>query len=261
MSDKIKAMWNNCSDEYHAGARDNGVYDRIAANPSWAFPPEVFAMMTGAFPSFEGLRILVPSSGDNAAAFAFHLLGAKVTSADLSERQIHNAKRVGSGRGWDIKFICTDSMTLDGIADGEYDLVYTSNGVHVWIDDLSAMYGNFRRVLKPHGRYIMFETHPIIRPFDDSAAEVKIVKLYEDTQPRPGEVTYAWRIRDIINSLISAGFSLNCMEEFRPLPNSCDLWWYKSIAEAEADSNAKFDWVKNPWAALPQWMGMSASIL
>jgi len=62
-------------------------------------------------------------------------------------------------------------MTLEGIADSEYDLVYTSNGVHVWINDLKVMYQSFYRVLREAGYYIYFETHPFIRPFDDSGSE------------------------------------------------------------------------------------------
>jgi glutamyl-tRNA reductase len=46
------------------------------------------------FDSFDGLHVLVPSSGDNGAVFAFHMLGASVTSADISERQLENAKKL-----------------------------------------------------------------------------------------------------------------------------------------------------------------------
>jgi spore maturation protein CgeB len=55
--------------------------------------------------------------------------------------------------------------------------VYTSNGVHVWIDDLLSMYKNFYRILKNGGMNIFFETHPMKRPFDDHIYEVKINKL------------------------------------------------------------------------------------
>jgi len=102
-------------------------------------------------------------------------------------------------------------MTLDSISDEEYNLVYTSNGVHVWISDLSKMYGSFRRVLKPDGRYIMFETHPFIRPFDANGSEIKIKKPYTSTGPFVSSVTeYGWRIRD--------WFDPNDTESFDPIP-------------------------------------------
>ena len=66
---------------------------------------------------------------------------------DLSEKQIENAKRIADKNGWAIEFLCQDSRKLDKIGSDTYDLVYTSNGVHVWIDDLPGMYANFHRVL------------------------------------------------------------------------------------------------------------------
>lgn len=253
--------WNKGSDKYYGRIYSEGVLDKIIADPMWAFPVGVREMLHSAISDFRGKRVLVPSSGDNGAVFAFHLLGAKVTSADISERQLHNAKMIADGQDWDIQFIQTDSMKLENIEDREYDLVYTSNGVHVWINDLSAMYNNFYRVLKPGGRYIMFETHPFIRPFDGDAADQGqfiIKKLYESTGPFGEVPTMAWRIMDITNAMISAGLTIQRMEEFHSQLGSFDCWWYKTENEAEADKYMKFDWTQNPWAALPQWIGIVA---
>jgi len=138
--------------------------------------------------------------------------------------------------------------------------VYTSNGAHVWISDLPKMYSNFYRVLKPNGKYIMFETHPFIRPFDDSGMEVIIDKPYEETGPFiSGEVTeFAWRIQDIFNAVFNSGLSMTRMEEFHPEKNDYDDWFYDSIPSAKADNYRMHDWKYNPWAALPQWIGFSA---
>ena len=258
MNNGVMNWWNNRSDEYYGGLR--GQLDMLKANPNWAFPRPVFEMIKQVFPDLHDKRVLVPSSGDNMAVFGFNLLGAKVTSCDIAERQLHNAKKVADENGWDIEFIQQDSMELDRIGDGEYDLVYTSNGAHVWISDLPKMYSNFYRVLKPNGKYIMFETHPFIRPFDDSGMEVIIDKPYEETGPFiSGEVTeFAWRIQDIFNAVFNSGLSMTRMEEFHPEKNDYDDWFYDSIPSAKADNYRMHDWKYNPWAALPQWIGFSA---
>lgn len=257
MSNEIRDAWNRWSDEYFRVISSGGILAKIKADPMWAFPPPVREMLPREG-GLRGLRVLVPSSGDNCAAFAFHLLGARVTSADISENQLANAKRIAEARGWAMEFLCADSMTLHGVKDEAYDLVYTSNGVHVWIDDLAAMYRNFHRVLKPGGRYVMFETHPFIRPFDDSEPTVRIVKRYEDTHVGGNPPNYCWRIQDLVNAMIGQGLSIERMEEFHAEIGSMDLWWYKTPAEAAADGNKKFDWQQNPWAALPQWIGFAA---
>ena len=112
-----------------------------------------------------GKKILLPSSGDNHAAFAFAVLGAKVTSSDISNRQLENAKLLSQKYQLDIAFICDDTMTLRNIGNNEFDLVYTSNGTHVWINELDLMYKNIYRVLKPEGVSIMYDIHPFNRPF------------------------------------------------------------------------------------------------
>ena len=253
--------WNKGSDKWYERIYAAGTIERLMADPKCAFPVEVREMLTDAFPSFQNKRVLVPSSGDNGAVFAFHMLGAKVTSADIAERQLHNAKSMADAHGWDIEFLQADSMKLEHIANSEYDLVYTSNGVHVWINNLDAMYRSFHRVLKPGGRYIMFETHPFIRPFDGKAADEMrfvIYKPYESLGPFGEVPTMAWRLMDIVNAISRSGFSIGHMEEFHSQLDSIDCWWYSTAEEAEADRYRKFDWHHNPFAALPQWMGFSA---
>lgn len=202
--------------------------------------------------------MLVPSSGDNYAVFAFHLLGATVTSSDISEQQLINAGKIAAAHGWDIRFVCDDSMSLAKIEDDTYDLVYTSNGVHVWIHDLLSMYRSFHRVLKKDGRHIMYETHPAIRPFgDDTVPEISIRQPYENIDITDHVHKFAWRIQDIFNASFDAGFQITHMEEFHPSKTDHSLWFYSNHKAAEADNYRKFDWKQNPWAVLPQWIGFS----
>ncbi len=254
-----KEEWDAYSDEYFAENASEEIVGRIIEDPSWAFPAPVWDMILSSYPNLRGKNVLVPSSGDNAAVFAFHLLGAAVTSADISERQLENARRIAAVHGWDIRFVCDDSMSLAKIEDGMYDLVYTSNGVHVWIPDLLSMYRSFHRVLNKDGQHIMYEVHPVIRPFgDDEVPLITVRKPYENIHFTDNVPKFAWRIQDIFNAAFDAGFKITHMEEFHPGKNDNDLWFYKNQAHAEADNYMKFDWKQNPWAVLPQWIGFSA---
>jgi hypothetical protein len=85
---EIIDMWNKTSDsDWYNSYRTDEAIHRIRQNPSSAFHPTTFWMLKEFFGDFKGKKILVPSSGDNQAVFAFCLLGAQVTSADISERQ------------------------------------------------------------------------------------------------------------------------------------------------------------------------------
>ena len=256
-----RASWDAYADEYAARSHTEPVLERLARDPASAFHRTTLALIREAVPDFTGKRVLVPSSGDNKAAFAFALMGAEVTSADISQRQLENAKKAAERIGLhDIRFVRTDTMTLEGIGDETFDLVYTSNGVHVWIDDLDGMYRNIVRVLKPGGKYALFELHPFNRPLDDDA---RIVKPYDAIGPMEsgGEVNFHWRLMDILSAMLRAGLVLWRFEEMAAEKSYEDPFWvpfseqvkegYREYDRAEVD--ALYDWRTNPMAALPQW--------
>ena len=92
---RIKAYWNETSDsEWYRSLRNDEKISRLKEKPESAFHPAVNEMIRKYLPDLEGKHILLPSSGDNHAAFAFALMGAHVTSADISERQLENASVV-----------------------------------------------------------------------------------------------------------------------------------------------------------------------
>jgi SAM-dependent methyltransferase len=261
MNNVAKSNWNNRPDEYYQN--EMHVYEEIIKNPERAFPIEIYPLIKKYLGDFRDKKICVPSNGDNVAVFGFYLLGAEVTSCDFAENQLKHAKLFANKHNWDIEFICQDSMILNKIKDNYYDLVYTSNGVHVWIDNLPGMYKNFHRILKTGGYNIFFETHPMSRPFDNKTYEIKIKKPYEDVGPfkdTDGEITYGWRTQDFINAITSAGFTIKEMQEFHSLPDDLESHNYLYIREEHKDKykwhGDTFDWKINPWAALPQCLSL-----
>lgn len=255
--DKVQNTWNNFSDEHFDKVDFDIVFREIDRNPYMGFPKTMGDLIREYFPELRDKKVCVPSCGDCVAAFAFCALGAEVFAADISSAQIENAKRRAHGRNLNIQFFCSDSMCLKEFRDDYFDLIYTSNGVHVWIWDLQAMYKTFNRILKRGGTYIMFDTHPCSRPFDKErleSGEFVIRKPYEETGPFPGDITYDWRIQDYINALVRSDFSILQMEEFHSVPE--DLSNHNYLSERNDRKSGNYDWHKNPCAALPQCLGL-----
>lgn len=265
MSNKNKTSWNEGAAKYSAINHSEKQMNRIIENPANAFHHVTWAMIQKYLPELRGKRICVPSSGDNHAVFAFALLGATVTSCDISENQLANAERIAKKYGWDkyIKFVCADTMKLEGIESNAYDFVYTSNGVHVWIDDLVGMYRNIHRVLNSDGVYIMYEIHPFQRPFNDDAT---IKKPYDLTGPfeSKSEITFGWRVMDIMNAIMDSGLGVKHIEEMFA---EKDYDWpffisYADIAKGVTvtpqEVDRMHDWHYNPMAALPNWISIAA---
>jgi SAM-dependent methyltransferase len=252
---EVKRYWNEISDsEWYRSLRTAERLDRLEENPKTAFYPGVLELMEKYVGDFKGKKILLPSSGDNHAAFAFALMGAKVTSADLSERQLENARNIADARNLDIDFICDNTTFLSRFDDGIFDLVYTSNGTLTWINDLREMYRNIARVLKKGGYSAMVDIHPFTRPFTMEAWKApEIRKSYQDVFP-----DLHWRVQDIVNAHAQAWLRIL---EIAELPSADASFWYtyeelKSKADAEtANIN---DWKCNPMAAIPAWLAMIA---
>jgi len=98
-SNAIRASWDRQSDDhYQRQYSDAGAIERLKKDPWLGFPSQVVRIIKESFPSLQGIRVCVPSSGDNVAAFAFHLLGASVTSCDLSSEQLKMPVRLQTRR-------------------------------------------------------------------------------------------------------------------------------------------------------------------
>ena len=248
--DKVKAYWDETAgSEWYRSLRTDEKISRLKEDPASAFHPAVYSLIRKYLPDLKGRRVLLPSSGDNHAAFALAMMGAHVTSADISERQLENAAVIAGRLRLDIEFICDDTMKLSHIPDQAYDMVYTSNGTLSWIYDIDSMNRNIARVLKPGGYSVTYDMHPFNRPFSGEAWKApRIVKSYHDVFPE-----LHWRLQDLLNSQIKAGLSI-C--ELAELPATDASFWFP-FAELREKSPAELeginDWNRNPMAALPAW--------
>ncbi len=262
--EKNRQDWEKYSEKYMAFNLSDSVLERLKSRPESAFAPAVWAMLKEYLPELKNQRVCVPSSGDNHAVLAFALMGARVTSCDISQNQLAAAKAAAEklGLGDRAAFRQEDTMRLDGIEDEAYDLVYTSNGVHVWLNDLPSMYQNIHRILKPGGLYVMYELHPFQRPFGEG---LKAVKPYDSTGPFEDETTvnFAWRIQDIVNAMLDAGVRLLHMEEIMPKPDYERPFFVKNEElingrrPSREEVDEMYNWRKNPAAVLPEMIALA----
>lgn len=252
----IKDNWNDMSHRWN-DMRSDTIIDGIIADPYSIFRPELQAMLQKFVGDFSNKRILVPASGDNRAVFAFHLLGAHVTSSDLSDKQLENSAHIAQKHGWDIEFVQDDVMHLSKIPSNTYDYVYISNGVMIWIDDLPSMYQNIHRVLKPNGHYMMYDVHPFMFPFDvENTEQLALRKDYAATGPFGRFAIYNWRLQDILNAMATAGFCLMHMEEMNAERGTFWVDWDKAHTIPQETLDKFYHSSTNPLFALPQAMSL-----
>lgn len=265
VSEINRKSWDKEAARYSAFVHSSKAMNRILHDPRSSFHTTVWKIIEQSIPRFEGLKVCVPSSGDNHAVFAFAILGAEVLSCDISQEQLKNAERVSSVYTWgkNIQYLQADTMLLEGVPDEAFDFVYTSNGVHVWIERLDEMYKNINRILKKDGLYLMYEVHPYTRPFGDG---LKVIKPYDQTGPfeGEGEVNFHWRLMDIVNAISTSGLVLQHVEEMYPEKDyEFPLWLSLSdhlagVKMTPEEVDLMYDWTENPAMAIPFWLSLTA---
>ena len=89
-------------------------------------------------------------------------LGAVTTGVDFSEAAIAEACILSNETKIPSTFICADVQDLYIRILGEFDIVYTSYGVLPWIENLNYWAKGIVNNLKPGGRFILIEYHPVV---------------------------------------------------------------------------------------------------
>ena len=162
-------------------------------------------------------------------------LGAKVTGVDLSDRAIAKAKELNTNLKLDAQFICCDIYDLPNHLNDTFDIVFTSYGTIGWLPDLNKWSAVVSQFLKPDGKFVMAEFHPVVWMFDTNFKEVfysyfnikPIIEnetgTYADQYSEIESQTITWNhpTSEVLNALINAGLEINAFNEFDYSPYNC----------------------------------------
>jgi SAM-dependent methyltransferase len=164
-------------------------------------------------------------------------LGASVVGVDFSGRAIELATCLASELNIPARFICSNVYDLanrKGAAplEEEFDIVFTSNGVLCWLDDLRAWAKAIATFLKPGGLFYITDLHPISNVFEYEN-DCLVVKnpyfcpseplsfdedgSYADRNAQlKNRTSYEWShsLSEIVTSLIDVGLTIEHLHEF-----------------------------------------------
>ena len=162
-------------------------------------------------------------------------LGAKATGADFSDRAIEKARELAAQTNTGADFICCDLYDLEKVCDRKFDLVFTSYGTIGWLPDLDKWAKIISTFLKPGGRFIFVEFHPVVWMFDDDLEKVAYnyfnagpiaeteTGTYADRNAPVKNEYICWNhsLGEVLGSLLSNGLRLTSFEEFDHSPYNC----------------------------------------
>lgn len=192
-------------------------------------------------------------------------LGAEVTGVDFSDAAIAKARALTSELGLPARFIECDVYALASQLDEQFDIVFTSYGAIGWLPDLGPWAQIVRRFLKPGGRLVMVEFHPMVWMFDAQFKSIDYSYFNRGAIVEHATGTYAdptapiaydiagWNhpVSDVLQSLLDAGLRLEQFREWDYSPYSC----FEEVVE---DAPGEFR-IKHLKGKIPMTYGVEAS--
>ena len=177
-------------------------------------------------------------------------LGANVTGVDFSDKAIELARILNEKTGLNADFINCNLYDLPKNLDGEFDIVYTSYGVLMWLNDIEGWAKIVSRYLKPGGTFFIAEFHPFSWIYDENHPSELVIKYgyWHKTEPElynspdayasgglklKNTEEYGWvhPIGTVATALIEAGLIIR---ELREYPVSVDEDQFKfMVRDAE----------------------------
>ncbi|WP_282035662.1 class I SAM-dependent methyltransferase [Saccharicrinis aurantiacus] len=163
--------------------------------------------------------------------------GAISTGVDFSDEAIKKAKELNSSLSTNASFIHSDIYKLPDVLDEKFDIIYTSYGVIGWLPDMEKWAEIINHFLKPGGKLVFVEFHPIVWMFsydfkkvefnysDSEAIIEELEGTYTDSESSSNmiEKSVCWNhgLSTVINSIIKTGLSINDFQEYNYSPYNC----------------------------------------
>ena len=162
-------------------------------------------------------------------------LGANALGVDFSDKAIDKARSLNQNESTDTRFVCSDIYDLPNHLNEKFDVVFTSYGTIGWLPDINKWGSIVAHFLKPEGKFVIAEFHPVVWMFNDDFTAIQYPYLNSEPIIETEEGTYAeaeadlkldyvsWNhgLSEVMNSLITNGLSINKVNEYDYSPYDC----------------------------------------
>jgi SAM-dependent methyltransferase len=178
-------------------------------------------------------------------------MGAKVTGVDLVPENIHYARKLAADLGnHDARFIESNVLEIMEKHHETYDIVYTTEGVLIWLSDLYLWARNVRHLLADNGFLYVLDGHPFFLVWDEDKLPELIVKYpyfrksadkeewiggYASAPRQATNYSWMYTIGEIVNALSQAGMHIEWFHEFD--------WSYYRVSPEQQIKDDTGNWI------------------
>lgn len=183
-------------ERWEALARANVLYSRPHLNLDNARAREEVDR-EGMMGDVAGKDVLCLASGGGQQSAAFGLLGAHVTVFDLSPTQLERDRLAAQHYGYPLRAVLGDMRDLSVFADDSFDIVWHAYSIN-FVPDLSQVFAEVARILRPGGLYRVMTANPFIMLVDDRLWEGQGYLLRHPYRNgfEVGEIEPDWKFED-----------------------------------------------------------------
>ena len=162
-------------------------------------------------------------------------LGAETIGVDFSDKAIESTRDLAIETNSNTTFICCDIYDLPNLLNKQFDIVYTSYGTIGWLPDLDKWAKIISKFLKPNGKFVFVEFHPVVWMFDDNFEKIAynyfnsgaIVEsetgTYADRSADISQEYVMWNhgLAEVFTSLIQSNLDIISFVEYDYSPYNC----------------------------------------
>lgn len=228
-------------------------WNEIAGVRHTIFPPAAFFSGGGStldpraeaaarqiFPDFHGLRVIHLQCATGEDTLSWSVLGAAAYGVDISDEQIRIAQQKAADAQLSTRFHASDLYALPASLppdwlEGGFDLVFTGGGAIVWLPNLDRWASVVASLLRPAGRLVLVDEHPLsscieAARLEDGAQQLNVVDDYfRRAKPwegpgwshfrggefaRENKYEFNWPLGDVVTALAGTGLVIEKLVEF-----------------------------------------------
>ena len=220
--------WNNRV----AGHLTSAFYQMDAFRAGESSLKEIELALLG---NVEGKKILHLQCHFGQDTLSLARMGATVTGIDFSDKAIREAQNLAAELSIDATFICCDVYSISEHLSEKFDIVYTTYGTIGWLPDLNKWAKVIAERLKPGGKLIFVDFHPVVWMFDDDFKHVaynyfqespiveEVSSSYADKEVEITDTTITWNhgLSEVYQALQCAGLTIDHFSEYPFSPYDC----------------------------------------
>ncbi len=230
-----RAAWNAVADQ-HRGQRWQRIIAQLTGNEEAPFNIPAQAVIDLVDYADKDIVQLACNNGRELLWLKRH--GARrCVGVDISDEFIAQARELSALSKLEAEFERSNICDLGNHFDGQFDLVLTTIGVFNWQPDLAAFMSVVARLLKPGGKWLVEEMHPLLWMFEREQGSKFVYSYFDDAvfamaEPldyygggeyqAPERYEFQHTVGEVLQTTIDCGLRLRHFQEFA-VDNSGDF--------------------------------------